>query len=254
VSTGNLDLGQIISQSWEIYKVHWGMSILAYFIMAMLGWGFGMVSGMITQPIIMMSPEPVVVFGVQVASFVVQQIFGVWQSLCLALFYLQVVRGRGADLAVLFQGHRYLLQGAVAWLVFLLTMFAVLVVLVGIPAGITWLVTQNGEVAALVAVVGGVISLVPIIYISLAWSQMYYLIVDRNASALESLTTSHQITRGKKGTLFLIYFVLGVIGMSGIIALCIGVFATIPISILGMAVTYFHLIGPEHQEKESGTF
>lgn len=53
--------------------------------------------------------------------------------------------------------------------------------------------------------------IVPAIVISLAWSQAFYLLIDKELNPLEALKVSNQITYGKKWTIFGGMFLLGLI-------------------------------------------
>ena len=62
------------------------------------------------------------------------------------------------------------------------------------------------------AIVFGLLWLVvPGIVVALAWGQASYLIVDKNLDPMEALKTSYKITYGKKWTIFLSAFILGLL-------------------------------------------
>lgn len=248
VTPGVLDLGRMLSQTWEIYKVHWGMCIVALLIMWALGFAFNMGTGVVTQVLVQARPPFAAIMTTQAVIFIAQQVFQQWLNLGLILFMLRIVRGNPPDLIDIFRGGQFLLRGVGAMLLLWLMLAGITVVFVGIPAGIAGLLSQNSDAAAIVAIIGGVIAVVPFFYVVLTYSQLFYLIVDRDAGVMDSFRLSQQITRGNKMTLFLVYLVLGIIAMSGVIALCIGILFTLPIMMVGLAVTYLHLVSREGQD------
>lgn len=81
------------------------------------------------------------------------------------------------------------------------------------------------------------------IALMLRLGQSFYLIVDRDAGALESLRLSYDITRGHGVTIFLVWLIAMLIYMVGFVACGVGAIFTAPLMFLILAVMYVALTG-----------
>jgi membrane-anchored glycerophosphoryl diester phosphodiesterase (GDPDase) len=90
---------------------------------------------------------------------------------------------------------------------------------------------------------GLVLLIVPGIILSIRLGFFDYLIVDKNSRIFESLRKSWEITKGNTLNLFLFYILLGLINILGFFALIVGLFWSIPTSMIAKAFVYRKLIG-----------
>lgn len=93
------------------------------------------------------------------------------------------------------------------------------------------------------AVVGGLIFFViPGIYIAIRLQFYSYILIDKDASAMESLKKSWKISQGN--VINLILFTLLIIGLNllGALALMVGLLITIPVSFIAATVLYRKLV------------
>jgi uncharacterized membrane protein len=74
--------------------------------------------------------------------------------------------------------------------------------------------------------------------------QFYFLIIDRDAGVFESIQLSWRITRGRAGTIFLVYIMQLALTVFGFLALCVGLIFTVPLSYMLLTVTYLAMLGP----------
>jgi uncharacterized membrane protein len=92
-------------------------------------------------------------------------------------------------------------------------------------------------------VIGGFILLViPGIFFALRLQYTCYLVVDRNLSPIEAIKTSWKITRGNAWKLFFFGILLGLINILGFLCLIIGLFVTVPLSMLATTFVYRKLL------------
>jgi phage FluMu protein Com len=99
-----------------------------------------------------------------------------------------------------------------------------------------------GLLSGLATMLGYLLCIVPGVILALVFSQFAWLIVDRGAGAIESLSRSKQLTDGNKLYLFLLMLLVVVInGVAGLVPFAF-VF-TMPFIWLLMAVTYLRLSG-----------
>ncbi len=92
-------------------------------------------------------------------------------------------------------------------------------------------------------VLGGMILLIiPGIIWGIKYGFYPYLIVDRRLGVFDALKKSAEITKGEKWNLFIFGILLGVINLAGFLFFFVGLFVTIPITMLAMAYVYRKLL------------
>lgn len=90
-------------------------------------------------------------------------------------------------------------------------------------------------------IIPSVVAFVTIMYLSIRWSMWTYVLVDKNATARESLRMSWNMTAGKVLKIFALYLVQGCVVIVGLLALFVGVFVAIPVASLMMVYVYKRL-------------
>ena len=97
--------------------------------------------------------------------------------------------------------------------------------------------------AGLIIAAGFVLLVVPGIIASVGLGFVPFLIVDRPVGPIDALKESWRITKGHKWQLFLLGLVLVALNFVGVLLLVVGVFVTIPISLLAFVHAYRTLAG-----------
>jgi hypothetical protein len=97
--------------------------------------------------------------------------------------------------------------------------------------------------AGLIIAVGFVLLIVPGIIASLGLGFVPFVAVDRGTWPIDSLKESWRITKGHKWQLLLLGLALIALNLIGLLALVIGIFVTIPITLLAGAHAYRTLAG-----------
>jgi membrane-anchored glycerophosphoryl diester phosphodiesterase (GDPDase) len=90
----------------------------------------------------------------------------------------------------------------------------------------------------LIALLGFILLIIPGIIFSIRLGFFDYLIVDKNSKIIESLKKSWEITKGNVWNLFLLYILLGLINLLGVFALIIGLFWSIPTTMIAETFVY----------------
>lgn len=94
-------------------------------------------------------------------------------------------------------------------------------------------------ILTVIAIALGFLALIiPGIILSMGLAFVSYLVVDRGLGPIESMKESWRITKGHKWQLLLLFLALLGINLLGILALLIGVFVTVPITMLAFAHAY----------------
>jgi uncharacterized membrane protein len=91
---------------------------------------------------------------------------------------------------------------------------------------------------SLITLFGFILLIIPGIILSIRLGFFDYLIVDKNSRIVESLKKSWEITKGSTWNLFLLYFLLGLINLLGVFALIVGLFWSIPTTMIAEAFVY----------------
>jgi uncharacterized membrane protein len=86
--------------------------------------------------------------------------------------------------------------------------------------------------------IGFVLLIVPGIILSLGLAFVPYLVVERGLGPIESIKESWRITKGHKWQLALLFLALLGINLLGVLALIVGVFVSVPITLIAFAHAY----------------
>lgn len=86
--------------------------------------------------------------------------------------------------------------------------------------------------------IGFVLLIVPGIILSLGLAFVPYLVVERGLGPIESMKESWRITKGHKWELALLFLALLGINLLGVLALVVGVFVSVPITLIALAHAY----------------
>ncbi len=89
-----------------------------------------------------------------------------------------------------------------------------------------------------IVLLGLILFIIPGIIFGIKYSQSFYLLLDKNLSVKESLKQSAAMVKGLKLELFLFAIALGFINLLGLIALLVGLFATVPLTMIASAYVY----------------
>ncbi len=209
-----IDLNDIFSRTWAIFKVQWGMCLAVVVVVGVINFGVNMVVSLVCQGIGAAAGEDAIIIVASLFGNVVTTVFSIWIGIGQSLYFLKVARGQTAEISDIFAGGPWF--------------FSILVasILVG-----------------LITLVGFALCIVPGVIFALMFSQFYYLILDRNVGVMDSLNISKEITTGNKLTLFLIGLIEIALAVLGLLACCLGLLAVVPFLTLLAPVTYLVMTG-----------
>jgi uncharacterized membrane protein len=111
-----------------------------------------------------------------------------------------------------------------------------------------WRFLGGSILYGLIVMGGFILLIVPGIIWAIKYQFFSHLIIDKNLGPIEALKKSAEITAGSKGNLFVLEILLMLINMLGVICLVIGLFATIPLSMVATAYVYRKLMGEMQAE------
>lgn len=211
-----IDMNDVIGRTWTLFKENYVAAFVGWIVFALVGnavfYGLGFGGTFIGQFILR---SPALGHLLNLAGTIAGGLFLCWLFLGQNIYYLKVVRGQDAQVADLFTGGPFFVNGLIAIIL-----------------------------SALAYLGGLVLFIIPGIIFALMFSQSYFFVIDRNADGMQALSLSRQFMVGNKMTLFLIGLVTGVLGVLVIICTCgIGIFAVGPFMGLLSPIVYLAVTG-----------
>ena len=97
-------------------------------------------------------------------------------------------------------------------------------------------------IQGILSLVGFILLIIPGIIISTRLQYVSYLIVDKKLKPVDAVKKSWSITHGNTWNLFFFGILLGLINLLGLIFLVVGLFVTVPLSMLAVAFVYRKLL------------
>ncbi len=204
-----IDMGDALGQTWEIFKQNAGLLIGVGLIVLVINVGLGLISNLLEAQ--MGFDGLPLLIAYQVFSMVVGLYLGIGQS----IISLRVARGEKAEVGDLFLGGPVLLP-----------------------------VIGGLIIYTLMAMVGLLCLIVPGIILMLMFGQAQLLIIDRKLPILEAFSMSQRITMGNKLTLFAFFVVLWLLGIAIVCPTCgLGIIFYQAFWPLAAAVVYLMMCG-----------
>jgi len=113
------------------------------------------------------------------------------------------------------------------------------------PAPLLWRFIGASVVYLLIVIAGLILLIVPGIIWAIKYKFYKYALIDEKLGVMDSIRKSGDITNGEKWHIFLFGLVLGLLNLLGALAALVGLFVTIPITIMATVYVYRKLL---HQE------
>lgn len=198
---------EIIGTSWRLFTNHWGVLLGTLLIVMLLNGAFSFATEVVGDD----SPGGVVITLCSIAVSIVVQL-GMYRM------WLDLTRGKEVRVEQLFSEYllspRYL-GASIAYFIMIF--------------------------------VGFLLFIIPGIYLSIKYGYYGYAMVDRRLSITDSFKLSAQITEGYKWQLLLLGLAYAGLVIVSIIPLGLGLLATIPMAMIGGAITYITLLSLSEQ-------
>lgn len=218
-SPQTIEIGDVISTGWNVFKSDMGTAlgvvIVAILIMAVAS---------VPQSVLSAIADVTQRQGDQQTALVLRLVSLLFLPVAYAVqFYigcgqasalLKIARGENADIGELFRGGRFFWRNTGASIIFLL-MFGFGCVFCLIPGLIVW---------------------------AMFWPYLFVL-VDEDPSGVDCLGRAYTLTAGNRLAGFLLILVSIGLYLAGFMALCIGVFFTVPLLMVMWAVAYCRMTG-----------
>ncbi len=216
ITPSPLDLG-VFGRTWAVMKPNWGLCLAVIVIVVLISFGVEILIGIPTHVIAMLAMNPFVMIAMGILEHVVTMAINFWLGIGQSLYFLKLAKGQQPPISEIFAGGPYF------WRVLLATILLMLIILgiilaCGAPALISLAISQGA--AILLAILGGFVYIILATCVTLMFSQFYFLILDRDAGAVESLATSKKLMEGNKLMLLVVEVLLLLIALA-ILAPCL---------------------------------
>lgn len=215
----NISIGECLGKGWEGLKRHPGTAIGGYFLYCLIS----AVGGNI--------PYLKILFFIFVAAPLIGGV---------VIFFLRLAKDAAPAVGNIFAGFRKYgkFMGAF-WLLAVVILFCALPALVALLLGAAAASPWGDRAASAIALTGGLASVVILIAAAMRWAFVFFLLADEeNLGVIAAFNKSVELTKGWRGKLFGMLWVMGLFIICGLLLLIVGVFVTAPITGIGFAWLY----------------
>jgi uncharacterized membrane protein len=210
----DLDIGDCIRRGWEMVKNNFwpivGVNALVLIVMVVINQIFGAFTGpAINNMVVRHQFSSVAIFEVILTTVISAPIYAVLTA-GLYKYYLKMIRGENAGIADAFSGF----------------------------GPMTGQLILAGLVVNILSMIGYIFCLLPGIYLVIAWSFSIPLIIDRRMNFWDAMELSRKLVSKHWFLVFGFLLVSGLVAAAGVLACCIGIFVTMPISFAAIMYAY----------------
>lgn len=210
INPTKIDFSDMLGRAWKILKANLGISIAASLILMIANAGVSMVTNLALSAADIRDP---LVQGL--LAYVINLLPNTFFTVGGMIFFLNIARGKPADLADLFKGGPRLIPATIVLVLYTLAVY-----------------------------VGIFLLIVPGVIVAFMFSQAMLLTIDRNTGVTESFGLSRKLTAGNKFTLFVLYLVAGFGGILFVVFTCgLGLFVLAPYMFILLVTVYLAMTG-----------
>lgn len=214
-----LDIGACIARGWDLLKQNFWPVVGISFLIMLITFAINQVVSLGSRPAVrgMILAHHLSLSGISIVLG--SSILGspVYTVLTAGLFkyYLKLIRAEGPTIGDAFAGF----SPAAGQLILL------------------------GLVSGILNLIAFFLCVIPMIYLSVSWIFALPLVIDRNLNFWDAMELSRKIVGKHWFITFAFLLVLGLIGMGGFLACCVGALVTIPLASLALLYAYEDIFG-----------
>jgi hypothetical protein len=216
-----LDIGGCISRGWGLVKNNFWPVVGVNALVTLIIVAINQFIGLFTRPVIneMIVQHQFSARGIFIALMVAIISTPICTLFMAGLFkyFLKMARGESAQIGDAFSGF----GPSIGQLILL------------------------GLVMNSLVMIGCVLCLIPGVYLSVAWYFAIPLVIDRRMNFWEAMESSRKMVTKHWFLVFAFLLVVGLLGVAGVIACCIGIFVTMPIFFASVIYAYETIFGKE---------
>lgn len=231
-----LDLGSCLSNGADLLRQHFGVVVGAAAVYLLIQ---GAISGLGAIPFIgpLFSIASLFVLGQLMAG--------------LYLIVLKTIRGQATDLNDLFLGFKTAYIPLLLCYIFIALGTALSAMPGAILTAVPVLIMAHKEafdpLLAVLAGLGVVVLLVPVIYLATVWWFSLPLVIDKGLGFWQAMETSRKTVNQHWFTVFALVLITGLLNLVGLMLCCVGMFLTFPLGIAVSMYAYESLFAPREE-------
>lgn len=223
----DLDLGECISESWTALTRNFGLVLGASVVFMLIQGGM---SAFAQIPFfgLLMLPVSLIVTGPLTGGFY--------------YFLLRNVRRENVDIGDIFAGFKknmgqmigaYLVPGFLTGLALIPGLLIAIYPLIQITQR-----NNNAPIWWILVVFGFILMIIPAIYLGISWMFTLPLVADKGLAFWPAMQLSRKRTGQHWWTIFGLSLLCGLINLAGMLACCVGLFVSVPLSLGALMVAY----------------
>lgn len=222
-----LDIGSCVARGWDLVKSNLGLLVGSTFLVMLISNGCGIISGIIP------------ILGPLLVGMVLNgPLYG-----GLYWLVLRLIRDEEASVGDAFAGF----SRAFGQLVLVAIVTSLLAGLSAILLIAAVLLGANQTVPLAVAIVLGIIGILPPVYLSVCWIFALPLVVDKQTDFWSAMQLSRKQVSRHWWVVFGLMLVGGLLAMLGVLACLVGILVTFPIFLGAIMYAYEDIFGGPHQ-------
>ena len=228
--SGRLEATHALSVAWNIYKDNLGVVFGGFIVIVVINYVISFIQQMIQIAVVgAANPAPgdlpPAMFAVIVLFFFISQAVQIFLTIGFVRILLEVSRGRRPEFGMLFSGGPWFLRAFFGGLLY-----------------------------GLMVVLGCIALLLPGIYLALRYWPYLHFIVDKNCGVGQSFSLAGQATKDNMGEGVIMALISFGLMMLGLLMLCIGVFATLPLVSLCWTIAYLMITGQPFKQQQVNAY
>lgn len=241
----------VFNWSWAIFKQRMGICLGIFWGTYGINVGISLGVNLLIQVLLVAARDNGVLpfVGIFVA-YVASLVINMWLFAGETRAYLKIARDQPVAFGEVFQGGRYISTMIGAGIMFVIVLLVPVMVGFGVSFGVFGLIGNQSAGGLAFLVIGIAMTTILAFYLSAHLMVYFFLIVDRDSGAIESLQQSWELTRNKAGTMFLVIILAIAVYIAGFLAFCVGIIFTLPLAYLMFTVTYLALGGTAYAPRK----
>jgi len=240
----------VIRRAWYVFKNKLGLLLGVVWGVLAINQGFQYGIGFFLEAMKLNRGDQNVVIAMTVFLVGVMMILNMWLTIGQNRALLDLSRGRQTEFGMVFRGGRFLLRSILALILTLLIIF-LLAIVCALPAIVTFAGVRGQEFGGVhvIGIMFGLLAILGLIYLSVRFYMIFYVIIDYDCGVTEAFKTSNEISKSHSFELIALAILGTFVNMLGLLMCLVGMIFTVPLSMLLWSTTYALLVGDSRAAK-----
>jgi len=237
-------VSDVFNWTWAIFKERMWPCLMIVWGVNGLNWAISLGLNLLQTGVRLVVRDQLFFGIVSILTTFAALVVQFWLMIGQTMALLKIARRQPVEFEDVFKGGRFVLTIILASILVGIMIVGPIGIAVGlIIPGMMMLRDQRGAAAILLFLVVAGLAAALVVLLTCRLIIYYYIVIDRNAGVIDSLRQSWHLTKGRTGTIVLVYFLQIAIIIAGALALCVGLIWAVPLASLLLAVLYVALTG-----------